>query len=364
MESKVTTGYFRVKDSFTQVTNCITRDNTISLKAKGLYLVIQSSITNPNKKYSKEDFYEMTAEGTKAFESAWKELKDKGYLKVHNFPNAGYFCVEFDLLDRPELGAHTFYYNKEGEVTKTNLEHCKDRKQRVPQKGVPANGGIGKRVDHKGVPAKGVPAEGVPANGGSINNTDNNTIINTDSNTNSNTNSFILSENNDVSEQKESEYAIMISPDEKILQGDIDMVISEIADGIPVELKEEPQMMKKVIQVLADWNNREDTYKFSKSEELVYLQLMECLIEMTVSKSGGIYKGVQVDADDVLRAIDRYCRIEHRYEGALYFFMQNLMWKANTALHAKDISNTKGYLKAMIWDQLMTYQVQEAVEMF
>jgi len=360
MENKVPTGYFRVKESFTQVTNCITRDNTISLKAKGLYLVIQSCITNPNKRYSKEDFYDMTAEGLKAFESAWKELKDKGYLKVHNFPNGGNFSIEFELLDRPELGAHTFYYNKEGEVTKTNLEHCQDRKQRVPHNGVPANGGSGKRVDPKGVPAKGVPAEGVPGNGGSINNTDNNTIINTDNNTNS----FILSENNRENEQKECDYAIMINPDERILQGDIDMVLSEISDGIPVLLKEEPQMMKKTIQVLADWNNREETYKFSKSEEMVYLQLMECLVEMTVSRTDGIYKGVQVCADDVISAIDRYCRIERRYEGALYFFMQSLMWKANSALHAKPVANIKGYLKAMIWEQLTTYQVQEAVELF
>ena len=354
MENKNVTGYFRVKDSFTQVTNHITRDNTISLKAKGLYLVIQANITNPNREYSKEDFFAMTSEGEKAFESAWKELKDKGYLKVHNFPNGGSFRIEFDLLDRPELGAHTFYYNKEGVVTKTNLEHCQGRKQRVPQNGGPANHDTEMRVGQKGVPAKGAPAEGVPGKGGSINNnTNNNTVINT-----------LSFNHSEKSDKIESEYAIIIDPEERLIQGDIDMVITEIADGISCELKNEPQMMKKVIQVLVDWNNREKINRFLPSEKMIYIQIMECLIEMAVSKAGGIYKGVRVTADDIINVIDRYCRLEHRYEGALYFFMEDLMWKANSVLHTKAVTNHKAYIKAMIWDHLMTYQVKEAVEIF
>ena len=76
-------GFFRSKKGFTVVQNEITRDAKISLKAKGLYLVIQAYISMPDKKWTKEDFRNLTKEGKKAFDSAWKELKDFGYLKVH-----------------------------------------------------------------------------------------------------------------------------------------------------------------------------------------------------------------------------------------------------------------------------------------
>ena len=49
-------GFFRSKKGFTVVQNEITRDVNISLKAKGLYLVIQAYISMPDKKWTKEDF--------------------------------------------------------------------------------------------------------------------------------------------------------------------------------------------------------------------------------------------------------------------------------------------------------------------
>ena len=78
-------GFFRSKKGFTVVQNEITRDTHISLKAKGLYLVIQAYISMPDKKWTKEDFRNLTKEGKKAFDSAWKELKDFGYLKAVSY---------------------------------------------------------------------------------------------------------------------------------------------------------------------------------------------------------------------------------------------------------------------------------------
>ena len=75
----VTDGFFRSKKGFTVVQNEITRDRDISLKAKGLYLVIQANITMPDKRWRKEDFKSMTCEGKKAFDGAWNELKEAGY---------------------------------------------------------------------------------------------------------------------------------------------------------------------------------------------------------------------------------------------------------------------------------------------
>lgn len=122
-------GFFRSKKGFTVVQNEITRDAKISLKAKGLYLVIQAYISIPNKKWTKEDFRNLTKEGKKAFDSAWKELKDFGYLKVHFMPDNGKWQTEYELLDEPDLGPHTLYHNSEGEVSSDNLTRAEKKRQ-------------------------------------------------------------------------------------------------------------------------------------------------------------------------------------------------------------------------------------------
>ncbi len=117
-------GFFRSKKGYTVVQNEITRDTTISLKAKGLYLVIQAYITMPNKQWTKDDFMRMAKEGQKAFDSAWKELKDNGYLKVHIMPVSGRWHTEYELLDAPDDGPHTLYHNKDGEITSDNVKRA------------------------------------------------------------------------------------------------------------------------------------------------------------------------------------------------------------------------------------------------
>ena len=117
-------GFFRSKKGFTVVQNEITRDNTISLKAKGLYLVIQAYITMPDKKWTKEDFLNLAKEGRKVFDTAWQELKDNGYLKVHFMPDNGKWRAEYELLDEPDPGPHTLYYNSNGEVSSDNIQRA------------------------------------------------------------------------------------------------------------------------------------------------------------------------------------------------------------------------------------------------
>ena len=122
-------GCNRSKKGFTVVQNEITRDTHISLKAKGLYLVIQTYISMPNKKWTKEDFRNLTKEGKKAFDSAWKELKDFGYLKVHFMPDNGKWQAEYELLDEPDLGPHTLYHNSNGEISSNNLTRAERKQQ-------------------------------------------------------------------------------------------------------------------------------------------------------------------------------------------------------------------------------------------
>ena len=124
-------GFFRSKKGFTVVQNEITRDVNISLKAKGLYLVIQAYISMPDKKWTKEDFRNLTKEGKKAFDSAWKELKESGYLKVHIMSDNGRWRTEYELLDEPEEGPHTLYHNADGKVTSDNLQRAEKKKNNL-----------------------------------------------------------------------------------------------------------------------------------------------------------------------------------------------------------------------------------------
>lgn len=156
-------GFFRSKKGFTVVQNEITKDNTISLKAKGLYLVIQAHITMPDRKWTKDDFMRLTREGRKAFDSAWQELKDTGYLKVHIMADGGRWHTEYELLDEPESGPHTLYHNKDGEITSDNIKRAAKKKEKAdqakddhyPQNGSNGNGSNGNGSNDFGSNANG-----------------------------------------------------------------------------------------------------------------------------------------------------------------------------------------------------------------
>ena len=87
---------------FSQVSNHALRDSNLSLKAKGLYALIQSYITIENFILYKNTLKKACLEGDTSFESGWKELKDKGYLIQEKHQNSdGTFYYLYDLLDIP-----------------------------------------------------------------------------------------------------------------------------------------------------------------------------------------------------------------------------------------------------------------------
>lgn len=92
----------RKKVNFSAVSNEILRDDTISLKAKGLYALIQSYITLENFSLYKGFLQSRCKEGDRAFESAWKELKDTGYLVQYQTKDEqNRFFYEYELMDIP-----------------------------------------------------------------------------------------------------------------------------------------------------------------------------------------------------------------------------------------------------------------------
>lgn len=85
---------------FNQKKNEILQNNKLSLKAKGLYALIQN-IVSINFQYSlcKTDIEKFCKEGTTSFNRAWNELKQAGYIKQYKLKKAdGTFYYRYELL--------------------------------------------------------------------------------------------------------------------------------------------------------------------------------------------------------------------------------------------------------------------------
>ena len=100
-------GRFKKKRiKFSMVSNEPLESNTLSLAAKGLYSLIQRYITI-EKKEDGSDFVlykfmleEKCKEGKTAFDTAWKELLDAGYLKKDKKQTHNGFIYEYELVER------------------------------------------------------------------------------------------------------------------------------------------------------------------------------------------------------------------------------------------------------------------------
>ena len=128
-------GTFIPKPGFTVVQNSVARDWNLSSGALGLYTRIQSYITMENITLTKGSLMERVPEGEYAFNTAWNELKSKGYLFIHVYPGEkGRFVYQYEL--RPDNsgwdGAYLFYHDRNGDVKSTNLTRNKTETAEQP----------------------------------------------------------------------------------------------------------------------------------------------------------------------------------------------------------------------------------------
>lgn len=87
---------------FSQVSNHALRDKELTLQAKGLYSLIQSYITIENFVLYKDMLIRQSNVGKHAFNTSWKELKDKGYLlQERHSDGGGKFYYVYELVDKP-----------------------------------------------------------------------------------------------------------------------------------------------------------------------------------------------------------------------------------------------------------------------
>lgn len=119
-------GQFRKKKVyFTQVSNIALRDNNLSLKAKGLYALIQSYLTIEDFTLYKNTLKKHLKEGEKAFESTWKELKDAAYLIQYRLqdPKTKHFYYEYELLDAPDVELANKVHNSQNRKKHEEKSH-------------------------------------------------------------------------------------------------------------------------------------------------------------------------------------------------------------------------------------------------
>lgn len=107
--TKPINGTFRPKNiSFSIITNEVLRHEKLSLKAKGLYVLIYSYITIPKFVLYKSYLVKQSKESDTAFKAAWKELKEAGFLHQHKIRGSnGKFIYEYSLSETPVFNKTT-----------------------------------------------------------------------------------------------------------------------------------------------------------------------------------------------------------------------------------------------------------------
>lgn len=134
--SKIQDGFFRNKVPFVPISQVVAKDKEISLKAKGLYLLIQSYITIPNFKLYKSYLMSVCVEGQCSFDSAWNELKKKGYLKIYKIAKSDSkgFYYEYELLDTAEPDTPALIViRKDGTIVEKEQENNDNPTETVEQ---------------------------------------------------------------------------------------------------------------------------------------------------------------------------------------------------------------------------------------
>ena len=133
-------GRFRKKKyNFSIISNSVIRNENLSLKAKGLYCLIQSYITMEDFTLYKWFLQSKCCEGKKAFESAWQELKKTGYLVQYRMQDAvtKQFYWEYELLDEP--CTQKGYDGLEGEWERDITEKVGDINNTIDNNTLPSN---------------------------------------------------------------------------------------------------------------------------------------------------------------------------------------------------------------------------------
>ena len=300
-------GVFRRKKGFTITGNNVIRDNRLSMKAIGLYVKIMSYITLDDFVLEKSFIMSKCREKQKAFDSAWKELKERGYLKSYFYPTSKGWKAEYELLDEPNEEAHTYYFNAKGELSSTDRdrEDKKMKKQRISQ-----NGGNAK---NERTPQNGSNAEGSNAKGG-----------------------------NNIKLNNKTKYK----------------TINDNLSFIPYEYSDDKERMTEAIHQLTDWDRMYPSGYEDRFYQQTYNLAVNALIEMVCEKEIQVYNKRKLTYADIIDKINQVVS-EHPLKN-IKDIIEDAVESYMKAANENEIHYPKKYIKSCIVESFDTYYVKFA----
>lgn len=305
-------GVFRRKNGFTITGNTVVRDIRLSMKAIGLYVRIMSYITLDDFMLTKSFIKSKCQEKEKAFDSAWNELKERGYLKVYFHPTSKGWQAEYELLDEPKEGAHTYYFNAKGEISSTNLDK---ESKRVEKQRIPLNGGNAEneRTPKNGSNAGGSNAGGSNAKGG-----------------------------NNIKLNNKTKYK----------------TINTNLSIIPYEYSDDKERMTEAIHQLTDWDRMYPSGYEDRFYQQTYNLAVNALIEMVCEKEIQAYNKRKLTYADIIDKINQVVS-EHPLKN-IKDIIEDAVESYMKAANENEIHYPKKYIKSCIVESFDTYYVKFA----
>lgn len=134
-------------------------------------------------------------------------------------------------------------------------------------------------------------------------------------------------------------------------------VFSELAKArtLPYSFASDKSLMKSAIKIMAGWDSYIDSFD-DPLDKKVYTLFIEALIDMCMSEKMTL-KGSYVDYSMVIDKINQYAVFEKNAQGfnvMLTEFPDLARENFKAALLDREISNPLQYMKACIWDSMLT----------
>src|SRR5690554_5629704 len=134
-------------------------------------------------------------------------------------------------------------------------------------------------------------------------------------------------------------------------------VFSELAEArtLPYSFASDKSLMKSAIKIMAGWDSYIDSFD-DPLDKKVYTLFIEALIDMCMSEKMTL-KGSYVDYSMVIDKINQYAVFEKNAQGfnvMLTEFPDLARENFKAALLDREISNPLQYMKACIWDSMLT----------
>lgn len=309
------------KRNFSMVSNEALENEELTLQAKGLYSIIQRYITIDNYELRKTVLVRLSKNGKTTFEKSWKELKDKGYLKLYRMPNGerGKFTYEYELLDNADISTPDLQ-----SLPRRRGKHFDYGNDHTPPLASYAQSSACSKDNM--------------LKGGSIiiNNKNNNYINNTKL-----INQSIIDGSSDELENLRKKVYYQIIENK----------------GIHYQFAGDKQYMTFAIHILTEWEKFYPKGFKDQFEQEIYNMLNECLIEMVINiKNNEIYKGKNVSYIEVIEKVNECIEFDNSTV-SIFFFVDEFIRKHKKILNCQEIKSVKSYMKSCIWSFLETYKL-------